>query len=595
MITLPAMSIIKQILFSLITFLFLHHANAQTSQRIMINQLGYYTQASKIAVITGETKTEDFFITTTDASKSIVFQGKLSAQKQSQNSSTRTRIADFSNFKKAGAYLVAVPNVGYSYAFTIADNVQQPVAKAALKGFYFQRISMPLEEQYAGKWARPEGHPDTVVLIHPSAATSNKPARTKIVSPGGWYDAGDYNKYIVNSGITMGTLLSAYEDFSNYFDTLTTNIPESSDKTPDILNEVIYNLRWMLTMQDADDGGVFNKCTNAAFDGMVMPGVTKLPRYVVQKGTAATLDFAAVTAQASRILRKFDQQLPGLSDSCLMASMYAWQWALKNSVMEYDQNGMNKQFEPKITTGGYGDKYFEDEWFWAACELYTTTKDEQFYKVIAERINDVMSLPSWSNVQMPGTYSLLRNLKFVEHHLADIDKLKKQLIDFADAYLQHVNENAFQTVMGQNKKDFIWGSNSVAANQSIVLINAYLITKDKKYIDQALSNLDYIMGRNATGYCFVTGLGTKSSMHPHHRPSIADNIEEPIPGLLAGGPNPGMQDKCHYDFTEPETAYSDIDCSYASNEIAINWNAPLVYLANAIEALQYEVGYSKKK
>ena len=75
-------------------------------------------------------------------------------------------------------------------------------------------------------------------------------------------------------------------------------------------------------------------------------------------------------------------------------------------------------------------------------------------------------------------------------------------------------------------------------------------------------------------------------MYPHHRLSIADGIEEPIPGLLAGGPNPGRQDGCVYAFTEPETAYTDSDCAYASNEIAINWNAPLVYLAAAMEALQ---------
>ena len=154
---------------------------------------------------------------------------------------------------------------------------------------------MPLEEKYAGKWRRSAGHPDDVVLVHASAATKERPEGAVISTPGGWYDAGDYNKYIVNSGITMGTLLSAYEDFPAYFKTLHTAIPESSDAVPDILNEVIYNLRWMLTMQDPNDGGVYNKCTNAAFDSMVMPGITKAPRYVVQKGTAATLDFAAVT------------------------------------------------------------------------------------------------------------------------------------------------------------------------------------------------------------------------------------------------------------------------------------------------------------
>ncbi|MEK0750764.1 glycoside hydrolase family 9 protein, partial [Mycobacterium ulcerans] len=103
----------------------------------------------------------------------------------------------------------------------------------------------------------------------------------------------------------------------------------------------------------------------------------------------------------------------------------------------------------------------------------------------------------------------------------------------------HGGNNAFQTIMGQSNHDFIWGSNSVAANEGIVLINAFLLTKNKKYMDSALSNLDYLMGRNATGYCFVTGFGSKSPLHPHHRPSVADGINDPVPGLLVGGPNPG--------------------------------------------------------
>jgi len=175
-----------------------------------------------------------------------------------------------------------------------------------------------------------------------------------------------------------------------------------------------------------------------------------------------------------------------------------------------------------------------------------------------------------------------------------ITQLETKLATLADTYVSHISQSAFATVMGMSVQDFNWGSNSNAANQGILLINAYFITKNKKYIDAALTNLDYILGRNATGYCFVTGIGSKSTMHPHHRQSVADAIEAPVPGLLAGGPNPGMQDGCHYDFKEPETAYTDVDCSYASNEIAINWNAPLVYLANAIEALQYTIKYSSK-
>lgn len=557
------------------------------SSAIVLNQLGFYPHAPKIAVVSGKTEATDFYILSA-AQKDTVFLGSLSEQKKSSNSSLVTKIADLSYFDKKGSYFIGVPGIPDSYPFKIKDNVNHPAAVAALKGYYYQRVSMPLEKQYAGKWARPEGHPDTAVLVHASAASSQRPAGTVISAPGGWYDAGDYNKYIVNSGITMGTLLSAYEDFPVYFDTLTTNIPGSSDHIPDILNEVIYNLRWMLSMQDPNDGGVYNKCTNAAFDGMVMPGVTTLPRYVVQKGTAAALDFAAVTAQAARILKKLN---PQLSDSCLKASKYAWQWAQKNPDVAYDQNEINKESEPKITTGGYGDKTFKDEWFWTACELYVTTKDEAFFKSLSIHVNDKMSLPSWSNVYMLGYYTLVRNAGNMKDHRKLTDTLKNRIVSFADTYLQHVMDNAFETVMGQTPEDFNWGSNSNAANQGILLINAYFISHNKKYIDYALTNLDYILGRNATGYCFVTGIGTRYTMHPHHRPSVADGIEEPVPGLMAGGPNPGRQDGCQYNYFEPETSYADIDCAYASNEIAINWNAPLVYLSNAIEALQKKVGY----
>jgi len=561
---------------------------------IRLNQVGYYIHAPKVAIVTVNTAANDFYIVSAPGGETL-FKGALSGAMQSSNSSLTTRVADFSAFQQEGMFRVLVPGLPASYSFGISNNANHGVAVKSLKGFYYQRASMPLEAAYAGKWARAAGHPDKYVFIHAAAASDKRPAGKEIATPGGWYDAGDYNKYIVNSGITMGTLLSAYEDFPVYFDTLNTNIPESSDAVPDILNEALYNLRWMLSMQDPYDGGVYNKCTNAVFDGMVMPAVTKLPRYVVQKGTAATLDFAAVMAQAGRIAQKMEKQLPGLADSCLRAAKKAWRWAMENPSLAYDQAALNLRFETKITTGAYGDHEFSDEWFWAAVELYVTTKDKQYRAVVTEHINDSMVLPSWGHVGMLGFYTLLRNGQSLPKEMtAGILQTKERLLQFADAYLAHQRENAFQTVMGRTKRDFNWGSNSNAANQGIALVNAFFISKNAKYIDGSLSNLDYILGRNATGYCFVTGTGSRSTMHPHHRPSVADGIEEPVPGLMAGGPNPAMQDKCHYDFTEPETAYTDAACSFASNEIAINWNAPLVYLANALEALQYDVKYSIK-
>ncbi|WP_145712451.1 glycoside hydrolase family 9 protein [Chitinophaga japonensis] len=560
---------------------------------IRLNQCGYYPLADKIAVVAGATPSTQFFILDANG-QDTVYTGQLGAPVTSANSSLSTRKIDFSDLQRTGHYIIAVPGLPPSYPFQVRPQTHYAAAAALLKGYYYQRVSMPLEATYAGRWARPAGHPDTAVLVHPSAATTQRPAGTVISSPGGWYDAGDYNKYIVNSGITMGTLLAAYEDFTAYFDTLHTNIPESRNGIPDILDETLYNLRWMLTMQDPYDGGVYNKCTNASFDGMVMPGVTKAPRYVVQKGTAATLDFAAVMAQAGRVYRRFNKELPGLSDSCLQAAIRAWQWAEQHPALAYDQDKMNRQYSPKVTTGGYGDRTFTDEKFWAGAELLASTGRQQYYDAIAPYLSDSLSLPSWAGVHLLGGYTLLRFAKQLPgRHAAALQSLKARFIRLADTYLPHVAGSAFHTVMGKSRRDFIWGSSAVAANQGIVLLNAYLLTKDRKYVDNALTNLDYLLGRNATGYCFVTGIGSYATMHPHHRPSIADGIADPVPGLLAGGPNPGRQDQCHYDHTEPETAYSDTDCSFASNEIAINWNAPAVYLAAGLEALQQRAGYVK--
>lgn len=572
---------------------------AQSShEMIKINQSGYYTGGPKIAAAVSDYANDEnagsnsvFYVLKFNSSDTV-FKNKLGAVRQSANSSLKTKLADFSSFRQPGKYILFIPGVGTTSPFEIKADVHEPAATAVLKGFYFTRVSMPLHEKFAGKWHRPAGHADTAVLVHPSAATGKRPAGTVISSPRGWYDAGDYNKYIVNSGISTGTLLSAYEDFPGYFKQLKTNIPESYNAVPDILDEALYNIRWMLTIQDPYDGGVYHKCTNASFDPMVMPGVTKLPRYVVQKSTAATLDFAAVMAQANRVFKNFNQQNKGFADSCLKAARSAWQWAQKNPSLEYDQTAMNNKFEPKVTTGAYGDRNFKDEWLWAAAELLATTGQKIYFDTVATRIADSLSVPSWSNVGMLGHYTLVRLKNILPSFAGAIAEISsKKIVAFADSLLPKVATNAFGTVMGQSPKDFVWGSSSVAANQGIALINAYLITADKKYVDYALSNVDYLLGRNATGYSFLTGIGNKYPMRIHHRPSVADTVYEPVPGLLSGGPNPGKQDRSYYEFSEPERAFSDTDGSYASNEIAINWNAPAVYLFNAIEALQTKIGY----
>jgi endoglucanase len=567
-------------------FLSLHTlVNGQESpDNIRLNQIGFYPGSKKIAVIAGSEG--GLFIIEHSKTGEMVYKGQLSDLHKSMFSEKVTRIADFSNFDKPGSYRIYVQNVGLSYPFTISDSPYKELTKGLIKSYYYQRMSIPLLPEFAGKWSRKAGHPDKEVIIHPSAASPERPEGTVISCPKGWYDAGDYNKYIVNSGITMGTLLSLYEDFPEFCDKLEIDIPEKGNAIPDLLDEILWNLRWMLTMQDPNDGGVYHKVTNAGFGGMIMPSEAVGPRYVVSKSTPATLDFAAVMAQSSRIFRKFSRSLPGLADSCLSSAFKAWKWAVANPKIAYNQNSNNAKFKPAVSTGEYGDNNFTDEFIWAASELFISTKDENYYRSVNIFPDTLMPLPSWGNVRLLGYYSLVRfNKALSSAAMKEIPVLKKRLTGAADRIIEGVSERAYMTPMGRSSRDFVWGSNGVAANQGVLLIQAYRLTGDKKYLDNALSNFDYLLGRNATGYSFVTGFGSKTPMHPHHRPSEADGIADPIPGLLAGGPNPGRQDGCKYPSLLPDEAYSDSVCSYASNEVCINWNAPIIYLSGAIEAL----------
>lgn len=555
--------------------------------RIRLNQIGFYPDAPKIAIVLAG-KSTGFSLQTTD--RKTLFKGVLKKSLQPNYAGQYTWIADFSACHKPGRYVLNIAGIGTSYSFSISRNVHQQVANAAIKAFYFARASTPLLEKYAGKWHRAAGHPDNKVLVHASAVSQGRPEGALVSSPRGWYDAGDYNKYIVNSGISTYTLLSLYEDFPEYMKTVKLNIPESGNGVPDLLNETLWNLRWMLTMQDSIDGGVYHKLTNAAFDKMEMPDKATEPRYIIQKSTAATLDFAAVMAQSARVFRNYQTELPGFADSCREAALKAWEWAIANPHIIYNKYVLNDNFRPKITTGDYGDGDVRDEFIWAASELLVTMKNIKY----AQKINLIpdikMPLPSWSQVRVLGYYSIAGNSERLSNTgYKNIPEIKKRIVGYADGLIKDANKTAYRAVMYKKRTNFIWGSNSVAANQGIALIQAYKITGDKKYLKYALDNLDYILGRNGTGYSFVTGYGSKTPMHPHHRPSVADGIVEPVPGLLTGGPNPGMEDHVPLPSTVPDEAYTDNDQAYSVNEVAINWNSPFAYLANALEALQNDI------
>ncbi|MFK3737389.1 glycoside hydrolase family 9 protein [Massilia sp. TN1-12] len=547
----------------------------QAADIIQVNQLGFLPGARKLALVPA-TAADRFQVK--DAGGKVVFEGPLGKAATWNASGQAVRVADLSALRAGGTYRIAVAGLQESTPFPIAPDAYRLLDAGAIRAYTHNRAGIALDARVAGAWARPAGHPDDQVRVHASAASVTRPAGTVIASPKGWYDAGDYNKYVVNSGISTYTLLAAYEHFPAWFDGLAVNLPESGNGLPDLVNETLWNLDWMATMQDPEDGGVYHKLTNLSFDGMVMPDKATAPRYVVQKTTAAALDFAATLAAASRVLARFDAQAPGRSQRWLAQAESAWRWALAHPAVRYRQPA-------DVRTGEYGDDKLDDEFAWAAAELLAAT-GKAAYRNPAQASGDARKTePDWGDVRALGWITLAGQQGRLPDEAA---AARSRIVAAADTLLARWQASPYRLAMAD--KDFTWGSNAVVLNQGMMLVQAYRITGKRDYLDAAQSALDYTLGRNPLGVSYVTGFGTRSAMHPHHRPSVADGVAAPVPGWLVGGPNPGQQDakdcKAAYGAKQPALSWLDDACSYASNEVAINWNAPLVYVAAALQVLE---------
>lgn len=539
-------------------------AAAASAATAYINQVGYRTGDTKeFALVDGSGTVE-----IVDGSGTTVLTATPSAASNWAPSGQSVQLVDFSDLKTPGTYSIKVGGQVVRNDLKIADSPFEDVTKASLKWYYYQRASMALEETYAGQWKRTAGHTNETAQLHKSAGSGS------LQSSKGWYDAGDYGRYIVNSGITTYTLLSLYEHFPDYFKTLKWNIPADGN-LPDLLAEIKYNLDWMLTMQ-ASDGAVYHKLTTLQFPGDVMPNKDTEQLYVIGKGTAATFDFAAVMAVAARVYRPFDASY---ADKCLEAAKKAYAWGAQNPNVKFNNPS-------DVGTGSYADGSLGDEKDFAGTELFVTTGDAS-YKTSGASHN----LPGWADVSGLATYGKATHAT----EFGNVAQVAKDtLLSVADDF-EARSTTGFGVVMGDN--DFYWGSNSVAGNQGVWLLHAYYLTGDKKYYVAATKVLDYLLGKNPLDMSFLTGYGTKSPMMPHHRPSTADGVKDPVPGMIVGGPQPGGEDigsqtwECKdYRTGKPATSYTDNRCSYATNEVAINWNAPFAYLAGAIEAIN--AGYA---
>jgi endoglucanase len=571
---------------------------------IRVNQVGYLPQYSKHAVLVTQATTPVKW-ELVDGAGSVVASGDTLPFGEDLDSGDRVHTIDFSAFQQRGKGFKLRAGTDESPPFDISTGIYGQMKYDALWYFYHNRSGIELALPYAGQpaWTRPAGHlSDKSVPCAPNVDAKFKCGYSLDVT-GGWYDAGDHGKYVVNGGIALFTMQNQYERMKHLapksladFGDGKLRIPENHNQRPDILDEARWELQWMLKMQVPEGqphaGMAHHKIHDENWTALGLRPPTdtaeiKMNRFLRPVSTAATLNLAAVAAQGARIWDKLD---PEFSRKCLEAAKRAWKAArAEPGIFAPKSDGMGG--------GAYDDVEVSDEFYWAAVELYLTTGESEYQDFLTKspfylRIpresgaegGGVPSAMTWQNVTALGTISLAVVPSLLGH--AAIEQARKEIINTADEYLKLILAQGYRLPFKPGKEGkYPWGSNSFVLNNLVVLGLAHDFSKQPKYVDGALDGIDYLLGENAMGQSYVTSYGTKYLEYPHHRFwswLVDKRLPKAPPGCVSGGPNSGLEDPyvqaAGLKGCRPQKCFVDHIEAWSVNEITINWNAPFAWV-----------------
>lgn len=517
---------------------------------ILTNQVGFRINDRKTAVVRADGGDE--FAVHDAETDEVVFTGMLSDPIENASAGETDRIADFSDLADEGTYYITCGDLDASYPFVIARNPYGELMDSAIRMFYLQRCGCEVVDDTFGHKA-----------CHAELATLYGTSDTIDVT-GGWHDAGDYGRYTVAAAKAVADLMYAYLANKPLF-TDSVGIPESGNGIPDILDETRYELEWMLKMQ-APSGGVYHKVSCATFPGYVMPEKETKPLIVTPISSTATADFCASMALAAEVYEPIDAVF---AETCMQAAYKAWDYLDEHPEFNFKNPS-------DISTGDYGDKSDTDERYWAVCQMARATNDFKYLEGVTLKTG-----LDWSTVGDYGNIALITN-EMDGSEFSVIGKAKSALDKQAGSFKGIVNGSPYSSPITK----YAWGSNMTIANAGIVLGLNALHDVDKEYADAANEVLNYLLGKNPLGTCFVTGFGTVAPETPHHRPSMAMGGAQP--GMLVGGVNSAKEDsaaKAYCAGAPAAKCYVDNAESYSTNEITIYWNSPLIYLLSLTEAI----------
>lgn len=527
---------------------------------ISVNQIGYLLQGEKLAAFTGPE--HDFKVVDMD-SGTVVFEGKTSPAKYDEVSGVSVHTGDFSEVRTEGRYRIEQGDGTSSVSFMISEKPYHDLQQGLLKAFYYYRCGEELTEEYAGDWKHKACHTsEGIVYGQPEL---------RMDCSGGWHDAGDYGKYSGPGAKAIADMLLAYELYPSAFANAIP-IPESNGTTPDVLLECKVELDWLFKMQDSQTGGVYHKLTTLSFPDLdVMPEDDIADLYFSPISATATGDFAGVMAMAARVYEPFDS---AYAKKCLEAAVMAWGWLVQHP----DVPGFTNP--PEISTGEYGDSNDKDERYWAAAELYRTTGEEEYHQAFLELAQ--LDFPKyslgWGDMGCYGTLAYLLNGE--DHADSGVyNSLKEGLLAEAERLAEQSQADGYKISL--TEEDYIWGSNMLVMNNAMLLLVAEHVSGESAFADCALDHLHYLMGRNVLDISYVTGFGERAVMNPHHRPSVGDQVADPVPGLVSGGPDRGLHDEYVVEHLQGKPAaqcFVDHELSYSTNEVTIYWNSPAVFV-----------------
>ncbi|MGQ4647119.1 glycoside hydrolase family 9 protein [Lyngbya aestuarii] len=538
-----------------------------SSSKIVINQVGYCPGRTKAAFLINLDNPTSNQVKILDAkTRKTVFVTQLGQPLKDSASQDLIQTVDFTDFNQEGSYYLKLGNLESS-VFPIGRKIYQDAFTKLLRSYYLQRCGVAINDPVTGI-NHPPCHLSDGIIAHQD---NFHQAGESLSATGGWHDAGDFGKYVGPTAVTVGRLLSLYEQYPSLFSDRQLTIPESGNGRPDLLDEVKVGLDWMLKMQRRD-GAVYRKLSGKNWPGEIMPNEDTQPRLVYGISTPETGKFAGAMAMAARVYAPIDS---GLAQNYLQAARKAWDFlqrqpSMKVDWFEGDDSGSGKylasEWDPEESL-----KTDQDDRLWAAAELLITTGEDTFEQYLSENLPTFdYTLFEWKDPSpLAMSNYLMRTGGKGSEDLKQ--QIKQKLIGRADALLQKVNRSGYRLAIDK----FVWASNKMVAEEGITLFYAYQLTGNKDYLRAASDQVDYLLGRNHFNLSFVSSVGTNAVQHVHHRIARAKRVV--IPGLLVGGPNTDAQDDIAPKSLGP-LSYVDDERSYATNEYAIDYNASLIGL-----------------